>query len=427
MEVKIQKEEHSKVVLEFTMKNEDFRKEVDKAFAKNAKYFKVPGFRNGKVPRAVIEKMYGEEALYETVIEENVDKEYSKAIEENKLEVVSRPDLDIKQIGKDKDFVYTVTFYVKPEANVKQYKGLEVEKFDITVSKEEVEKALEDSRQKNARTITVEDRALQNDDISTIDFEGFVDGVAFEGGKGENYELTIGSGAFIPGFEEQLVGMNVGEEREISVKFPEEYHAEDLKGKDATFKVKLISIKAKELPELDDEFAKDVSEFDTLEEYKKDLEASLEEQKISQEKANKEMQAIDKLVENTEVEIPEAMVENEVEKMIEQFNANLSYQGLDIEQYCKYTGTTLDAFKETMKPQALKDVKLNLALEFIKDVEKIDVTDEEIDAKIDELAQSYGNENAESMKKNDNIRTYVKNNLVNEKALAVVVDNVVIK
>lgn len=427
MEVKIQKEEHSKVVLEFTMKNEDFRKEVDKAFAKNAKYFKVPGFRNGKAPRAVIEKMYGEEALYETVIEENVDKEYSKAIEENKLEVVSRPDLDIKQIGKDKDFVYTVTFYVKPEANVKQYKGLEVEKFDITVSKEEVEKALEDSRQKNARTITVEDRALQNDDISTIDFEGFVDGVAFEGGKGENYELTIGSGAFIPGFEEQLVGMNVGEEREISVKFPEEYHAEDLKGKDATFKVKLISIKAKELPELDDEFAKDVSEFDTLEEYKKDLEASLEEQKISQEKANKEMQAIDKLVENTEVEIPEAMVENEVEKMIEQFNANLSYQGLDIEQYCKYTGTTLDAFKETMKPQALKDVKLNLALEFIKNAEKIDVTDEEIDAKIDELAQSYGNENAESMKKNDNIRTYVKNNLVNEKALAVVVDNVVIK
>ncbi len=427
MEVKIQKEEHSKVVLEFTMKNEDFRKEVDKAFAKNAKYFKVPGFRNGKVPRAVIEKMYGEEALYETVIEENVDKEYSKAIEENKLEVVSRPDLDIKQIGKDKDFVYTVTFYVKPEANVKQYKGLEVDKFDITVSKEEVEKALEDSRQKNARTITVEDRALQNDDISTIDFEGFVDGVAFEGGKGENYELTIGSGAFIPGFEEQLVGMNVGEEREISVKFPEEYHAEDLKGKDATFKVKLISIKAKELPELDDEFAKDVSEFDTLEEYKKDLEASLEEQKISQEKANKEMQAIDKLVENTEVEIPEAMVENEVEKMIEQFNANLSYQGLDIEQYCKYTGTTLDAFKETMKPQALKDVKLNLALEFIKDAEKIDVTDEEIDAKIDELAQSYGNENAESMKKNDNIRTYVKNNLVNEKALAIVVDNVVIK
>ena len=371
--------------------------------------------------------MYGEEALYETVIEENVDKEYSKAIEENKLEVVSRPDLDIKQIGKDKDFVYTVTFYVKPEANVKQYKGLEVDKFDITVSKEEVEKALEDSRQKNARTITVEDRALQNDDISTIDFEGFVDGVAFEGGKGENYELTIGSGAFIPGFEEQLVGMNVGEEREISVKFPEEYHAEDLKGKDATFKVKLISIKAKELPELDDEFAKDVSEFDTLEEYKKDLEASLEEQKISQEKANKEMQAIDKLVENTEVEIPEAMVENEVEKMIEQFNANLSYQGLDIEQYCKYTGTTLDAFKETMKPQALKDVKLNLALEFIKDAEKIDVTDEEIDAKIDELAQSYGNENAESMKKNDNIRTYVKNNLVNEKALAIVVDNVVIK
>lgn len=427
MEVKIQKEEHSKVVLEFTMKNADFRKEVDKAYSKNAKYFKAPGFRTGKVPRAIVEKMYGEEVLYETVIEDNVDKEYQKAIEENKLEVVSKPELDVKEIGKDKDFVYTVTFFVKPEATVKEYKGLEIEKFDTKVTKKDVEAALEASRQKNARTISIDNRPLQKDDISTIDFEGFVDGVAFEGGKGENFELTIGSGTFIPGFEDQLIGMEIGTEKQINVKFPEEYHAENLAGKDAMFKVKLISIKAKELPALDDEFAKDVSEFDTLEEYKKDLEKKLKEDKENQAKADRESKVIEKLVENTQVEIPEAMIDDEVQKMLEQFSANLSYQGLDIEKYCEYMGTTLDAFKETLKPQAQKDVKLNLALEFIKNNEKIEATDADIDAKIEELAKAYNNENADTLKKNENIRNYVKGNLVNEKALAIAVDSAIVK
>lgn len=427
MSVKIEKQDNSKVVLEFTMSKEDFNKNLDKAFAKNAKYFKAPGFRNGKVPRAIVEKMYGETVLFDSVIEDTVDEEYRIAIEENNLEVVSKPELDIKQIGKDKDLIYTVTVFVKPEATVKDYKGIEVKKFNTKVSKKDIDNALEQARDKNARTVTVEDRALEMKDISTIDFEGFVDGVAFEGGKGENFELTIGSGQFIPGFEEQLVGMKIGEEREINVKFPDEYHAENLAGKDAMFKVKLISIKSKVLPELDDEFAKDISEFDTLEEYKKDVEKKLKEEKEKQAEADKEAQAIEKIVENTEVNIPDSMIEDQMEQMVEQFNANLSYQGLNLETYCKYLGTTVEAFKETLKPQATKDVKLKLALEYIAKTENITATDEDINAKIDELAKEYGNENADSLKNNENIKKYMSERVLQDKTLKVVLDNVVVK
>lgn len=427
MSVKIEKQDNSKVVLEFTMSKEDFNKNLDKAFAKNAKYFKAPGFRNGKVPRAIVEKMYGETVLFDSVIEDTVDEEYRIAIEENNLEVVSKPELDIKQIGKDKDLIYTVTVFVKPEAIVKDYKGIEVKKFNTKVSKKDIDNALEQARDKNARTVTVEDRALEMKDISTIDFEGFVDGVAFEGGKGENFELTIGSGQFIPGFEEQLVGMKIGEEREINVKFPDEYHAENLAGKDAMFKVKLISIKSKVLPELDDEFAKDISEFDTLEEYKKDVEKKLKEEKEKQAEADKEAQAIEKIVENTEVNIPDSMIEDQMEQMVEQFNANLSYQGLNLETYCKYLGTTVEAFKETLKPQATKDVKLKLALEYIAKTENITATDEDINAKIDELAKEYGDENADSLKNNENIKKYMSERVLQDKTLKVVLDNVVVK
>ncbi len=427
MSVKIEKQDNSKVVLEFTMSKEDFNKNLDKAFAKNAKYFKAPGFRNGKVPRAIVEKMYGETVLFDSVIEDTVDEEYRIAIEENNLEVVSKPELDIKQIGKDKDLIYTVTVFVKPEAIVKDYKGIEVKKFNTKVSKKDIDNALEQARDKNARTVTVEDRALEMKDISTIDFEGFVDGVAFEGGKGENFELTIGSGQFIPGFEEQLVGMKIGEEREINVKFPDEYHAENLAGKDAMFKVKLISIKSKVLPELDDEFAKDISEFDTLEEYKKDVEKKLKEEKEKQAEADKEAQAIEKIVENTEVNIPDSMIEDQMEQMVEQFNANLSYQGLNLETYCKYLGTTVEAFRETLKPQATKDVKLKLALEYIAKTENITATDEDINAKIDELAKEYGNENADSLKNNENIKKYMSERVLQDKTLKVVLDNVVAK
>lgn len=427
MNVKIEKQEKSKVVLEFTMPKDDFNKALDKAFAKNAKHFKVPGFRNGKVPRNVVEKVYGEGVLYESVIEDTVDEEYRKALEENKLEPVSRPEMDVKQIGKDKDFIYTVSFYVKPEAKVSKYKGLEIEKVDVKVSKEDVEAELESVRNKNAEIKSVEDRKLQQNDISTIDFEGFVDGVAFEGGKGENFELTIGSGQFIPGFEDQLVGMEIGEEREIKVTFPKEYHAENLAGKDSTFKVKLISIKEKILPELDDEFAKDVSEFETLEEYKKDLKAKVKERKENQAKAERESKAIEKLVENVEVEIPEAMIDHEIEHMIESFAQNLSYQGMSMEQYLEYTNTKMDDFKESLKPNAIKDIKLRLALEFINKAENVVVEDKEIDEKIEELSKQYGSTDSDSLKKNESVRNYMREKLIQDKTMALVIDSVIEK
>lgn len=428
MNVKVDKQENSKVVLEFTMDKETFEKELDKAFHKNAKYFKVPGFRNGKVPRNVVERVYGEGVLYETVIEDNVDDEYRKAVEDNKLEVVSKPELDVKQIGKGKDLIYTVTLFVKPEATVKKYKGLEVKKIDSKVSKKEVDAAIESDRQKNARVVSVDDRDLQKDDISTIDFEGFVDGVAFEGGKAENFELTIGSGQFIPGFEDQLIGMKIGEEREINVTFPKEYHAENLAGKPAMFKVKLISIKSKILPELDDEFAKDVSEFETLADYRKDVEKKVKKQKEESAKNQKEIAVIDKLVENTEVVIPESMIDDEVESMSNQFASNLAYQGLDLKTYCMYMNTTEEEFKKNLRPEAEKNVKLKLALDAIEKLEEIKVEAKEIDEKIDELKKQYGSENTnDDLNKNENVRHYMEEKIKQDKLMKIIVDSAIEK
>lgn len=428
MNVKVDKQENSKVVLEFTMDKETFEKELDKAFHKNAKYFKVPGFRNGKVPRNVVEKVYGEGVLYETVIEDNVDDEYRKAVEDNKLEVVSKPELDVKQIGKGKDLIYTVTLFVKPEATVKKYKGLEVKKIDSKVSKKDVDAAIESDRQKNARVVSVDDRDLQKDDISTIDFEGFVDGVAFEGGKAENFELTIGSGQFIPGFEDQLIGMKIGEEKEINVTFPKEYHAENLAGKPAMFKVKLISIKSKILPELDDEFAKDVSEFETLADYRKDVEKKVKKQKEESAKNQKEIAVINKLVENTEVVIPESMIDDEVESMSNQFASNLAYQGLDLKTYCMYMNTTEEEFKKNLRPEAEKNVKLKLALDAIEKLEDIKVEAKEIDEKIDELKKQYGSENTnDDLNKNENVRHYMEEKIKQDKLMKIIVDSAIEK
>lgn len=427
MNVKVEKKENSVVEIEFTMDKEQFNAELDKAFKQNAKKFKVPGFRNGMVPRAVVEKTYGEGVLYEFVIENTVDEAYRTAVVENELEIVSRPELDIKQIGKDKDFVFVVTVCVKPEAKVADYKGIEVKKVSTRVTKKEVEEELERIREKNARIVTVEDRDLKDGDISVIDFEGFVDGVAFDGGKGENFELTIGSGQFIPGFEDQMVGMKIGEERDVNVKFPEEYHAENLAGKDATFKVKLHEIKEKVLPELDDEFAKDVSEFDTLEEYKKDLNKKVKERKENQAKATKEQEAIEKFIEKVEVVIPDGMIDEEVEKMVEEMNANLSYQGLNIDQYLQYMGITLEDYKKEMRAQAEKRIKLNLGLEAVAKEEKVEVSDEEIDAKIKELSAQYGAVDDESLLKNENARNYMRQELTHEKTMKIVTDNAVEK
>ncbi len=427
MNVKVEKKENSKVEIEFTMDKKQFEEELEKAYKQNAKKFKVPGFRAGMVPRAIVEQTYGESVLYEFVIENTVDDAYRTAVVENNLEIVSRPELDIKQIGKDKDFIFVVNVCVKPEATVKDYKGIEVKKVSTRVTKKDVEAELEKIREKNARIVTVEDRELKNGDISIIDFEGFTDGKAFEGGKAENFELTIGSGQFIPGFEDQMIGMKVDEQRDINVKFPEEYHAKDLAGKDATFKVKLHEIKEKVLPEIDDEFAKDVSEFDNLEDYKKDLNKKIKADKENHAKMDMEQEAIDKFIEKVEVNIPEEMIDSEVDKMVEEMNANLSYQGLNIDQYLQYMGTTLDEYKKQMRDQAQRRIKLDLGLEYVAKEEKVEVEDKDIDEKIKELAAQYGNKDDDSLLKNENARNYMKQQLVYEKTMKVITDNVVTK
>ena len=427
MNVKVEKKENSKVEIEFTMDKKQFEEELEKAYKQNAKKFKVPGFRAGMVPRAIVEQTYGESVLYEFVIENTVDDAYRTAVVENNLEIVSRPELDIKQIGKDKDFIFVVNVCVKPEATVKDYKGIEVKKVSTRVTKKDVEAELEKIREKNARIVTVEDRELKNGDISIIDFEGFTDGKAFEGGKAENFELTIGSGQFIPGFEDQMIGMKVDEQRDINVKFPEEYHSKDLAGKDATFKVKLHEIKEKVLPEIDDEFAKDVSEFDNLEDYKKDLNKKIKADKENHAKMDMEQEAIDKFIEKVEVNIPEEMIDSEVDKMIEEMNANLSYQGLNIDQYLQYMGTTLDEYKKQMRDQAQRRIKLDLGLEYVAKEEKVEVEDKDIDKKIRELAAQYGNKDDDSLLKNENARNYMKQQLVYEKTMKVITDNIVTK
>ena len=427
MNVKVEKKENSKVEIEFTMDKKQFEEELEKAYNQNAKKFKVPGFRAGMVPRAIVEQTYGESVLYEFVIENTVDDAYRTAVVENNLEIVSRPELDIKQIGKDKDFIFVVNVCVKPEATVKDYKGIEVKKVSTRVTKKDVDAELEKIREKNARIVTVEDRELKSGDISIIDFEGFTDGKAFEGGKAENFELTIGSGQFIPGFEDQMIGMKVNEERDINVKFPEEYHVKDLAGKDATFKVKLHEIKEKVLPEIDDEFAKDVSEFDNLEDYKKDLNKKIKADKENHAKIDMEQEAIDKFIEKVEVTIPEEMIDSEVDKMIEEMNANLSYQGLNIDQYLQYMGTTLDEYKKQMRDQAQRRIKLDLGLEYVAKEEKVEVEEKDIDEKIKELAAQYGNKDDESLLKNENARNYMRQQLVYEKTMKVITDNIVTK
>ena len=323
MSAKITKKEGSKVELEFVVSKERFNAALDEAFKKNNSKFKVAGFRNGKVPRHVIEKTYGKGVMYDEAFNIVADEEYSKAVVENNLEVVSHPEVDIKEIGKDKDLVFNVVVYVKPEVTVKQYKGLEIEKVNTEVTEDDVRVELDNIRNKNARIITKEDGVVENTNIANIDFEGFLDGVPFEGGKAEKYDLEIGSGAFIPGFEEQLIGMKVGEERDITTTFPENYGNADLAGKTTIFKIKLHEVKKKEIAELDDEFAKDVSEFETLKEYTESVKEKLAAAKANQAKAERETKTVDKLVENTEVEIPEPMVEHEIEHMLREFEQNL--------------------------------------------------------------------------------------------------------
>ncbi|MBE7035232.1 MAG: trigger factor [Ruminococcaceae bacterium] len=421
----LDKKEKNTVEFTMTVAAETFRDAMDKSFRKNVKNITLPGFRKGKAPRKLIEKTYGEAVFYDDAIDIVFPAEYEAAIKELALEPVDMPRLDVKEIGTDKDLVMTVSVTVKPEFELGEYKGIKLEEIVHTVSDADVDRELAQKQERNSRLVTVEDRAVKEGDIANINFEGFVDDVAFPGGKGENYDLTIGSGQFIPGFEEQIVGKAIGEEFDVNVSFPEEYHAEELKGKPAVFKVKVNGIQYKEMPELDDEFAKDVSEFDTLAELKADILAKLTEQAEKTAKQERENAAIDKLVEDTEIDVPDCMITNRVESMIRENNMRMAQQGISFEQYLSYMGSSVDQFKEMMRPNAEKQVKANLILEAIVKKEAFEITDEMVDDKIKEMAEMYHME-ADKLKENitDNDKENIKADMQMEKAVALIVDNV---
>jgi trigger factor len=371
---------------------EEFDQAIQKAYQKNKNRISVHGFRRGKAPLAIIEKMYGPEIFYEDAANEIIPEAYEKAAKESGLEIVSRPAIDVVQIEKGKPFIFTAHVAVKPDVTLGAYKGIEVEKKEITVTDEEVMNRIEREREQNARIIEVEDRPVQMNDIVVIDYEGFVDGKAFEGGKAEDYSLTIGSKTFIDNFEEQLIGKSLGEEVEVNVTFPEDYHAKDLAGKPAMFKVKIKEIKYKELPELNDDFAQDVSEFNTLDEYKESIKAKIKENKEKELKTARENEILDKIIENATMDIPDAMVETQAEQMVEDFAQRIRYQGMSIDQYFKFTGMNYQKLLDNMKPQALKTIQTRLVLEAIVKAENIEVTDEELDKELTEMASIYKTE-----------------------------------
>ncbi len=389
MSVQVEKLEKNMAKLTIEVSAEEFEKGIQAAYLKEKGKISLPGFRKGKAPRKMIEKMYGVGVFYEDAANNVMPMAYSNAAKESKLEIVSNPEIDIVQIEAGKPFIFTATVAVKPEVTLGEYKGVEVKKADLAVTDEEIEAELKKEQEKNSRTVNVDDRAVENGDMIKLDFEGFVDGVAFDGGKGENYDLTIGSNSFIPGFEDQLVGAKIGEDVEVNVTFPEEYHAKDLAGKAAVFKCKVNAISVKELPELDDEFAQEVSEFDTLDEYKADVKKNLEEKKATEAKTAKENEAVDKAVENAQMDIPDPMIDSQVEQMINDYARRLQSQGLSMEQYMQFTGTTLDALKEQVRPQALTQIKSRLVLEKIAEVENIQISDEKLDEELTKMAESY--------------------------------------
>lgn len=389
MSLQVEKLEKNMAKLTIEVSAEEFEAAIDKAYQKAKKSIAIPGFRKGKAPRKMIEKMYGTGVFYEDAANIVIPDAYDKAVAECEEEIVSQPTIDIVQIETGKPFIFTAEVALKPEVTLGEYKGLEVEKAPVEVTDAEIQAEVDKERESNSRTVNVEDRAVAQGDMVKLDFEGFVDGVAFEGGKGENYDLTIGSGSFIPGFEDQLVGANIGEEVEVNVTFPAEYHAADLAGKPAVFKCTVHEIKVKELPEADDEFAKDISEFDTLEEYKEDVKKKLLEKKEKEAKTAKETAVVEKIVENATMEIPEAMIDSQVRNMIDDFARRIQSQGLTVEQYMQFTGMTADKMKEQMRPEALKRIQNSLVLEAVAKAEDIQISDEKVDEEIQKMAEAY--------------------------------------
>ena len=425
MSVQVENLEKNMVKLTIEVPAEELEKAIDAAYKKQKNQISIPGFRKGKVPRAMVEKMYGVEVFYEDAANTLMQQNYPSAVEESGVDIVSRPSIDVVQIEKGKPFIYTAEVAVRPEVTLGKYMGVTVTKIDTSVSDDEVAEALEQQRNNNARTISVTDRPVVVGDTAVIDFEGFVDGVAFEGGKGENHPLEIGSHTFIDNFEDQLVGKNAGDEVEVNVTFPEQYQAADLAGKPATFKVKINEIKAKELPELDDEFAQDVSEFDTLAEYKESLKKNLEEKKENEAKRTKEDEAVQKIIDKSKMDIPEAMIDTQCETMIEEFAQRIAQSGLSMDQYLQFSGLAVDGLKEQVRPEALSRIQASLVLEQIAKDENIEVSDDDVNAEIEKMAASYGME-ADKLKEymGDAEKESMKKDLAINKAVELVMSNV---
>lgn len=426
MNAKVEKTEKNIVKFEITVDADKFNENEKKAYFKNAKKYNVPGFRKGKAPMNIIKRYYGDEAFYEDTINMCIDETYPQAVKENNIIPVDYPKIDLGDFGENKEFTYTATVTVKPEVKLGDYKGVSVKKNKYEVEDEEIENNLKEMQEKNSRVEDrPEDAAVENGNIAVIDFKGFIDGKAFQGGEGKNYSLTIGSKTFIDNFEDQLVGMKVGETKDVHVKFPDNYGNNDLNGKEATFEVKVNTIQTKELPAIDDELAKEISEFDTLDEYKADLRKKLEAQNEERTKREYEDAVLNEVADNAEIEIPQVMVEKEIDVMIKEFETRLRYQGLDLESYYKYTDSTQEKLRNYMKDNAEKKVRLDLVLEKVAETEKIDATEEELKSKAEEYAKQYGvkdvEKTADLLLKGQ--KEYIKNDVVNQKVVDFLVSN----
>lgn len=427
MSVKIEKtDKKDELKLEFTIEATKFDEAIKTVYLKSAKYFNIPGFRKGKAPMNMVERYYGKEIFYEDAFNEVVPAEFDRELKENNIIAVSRPDIDVTQIGKGQDLIFTAVVQTKPEVKLGTYKGIEIKKIEYNVTEHDIEHELGHMQEKNARLVSVEDRAVEDGDITVIDFEGFVDGVAFEGGKAENHELTIGSKTFIPGFEDQIIGMKIDEEKDIKVTFPEDYFSEELKGKEAIFKVKLHEHKKKEMPKLDDEFAKDVSEFDTLKELKDSIKAKLEEENKKKAKYETEDAVIKAVCDNVKLDIPSGMIETEIDNMTQEVEQRLSYQGMKLETYLQYMGKTVEEFRKEYEEQAKTSVKNRLVLEAVIKEEKIEADEKAMDTKIKEMAEMYGKK-PEELKENENFIKYVEESLKNQKVVEFLVEHAKIK
>lgn len=424
MSLQVEKLENNMAKLTIEVPAEELEKAIEAAYQKNKNRISIPGFRKGKAPRKMIEKMYGKEIFYDDAANELIPDAYDKALEECTEDIVSSPKIDVTQIEAGKPFIFTAEVALKPEVTLGKHKGVKVDKADLTVTDAEVDAEIDRERDNNSRTINVEDRPVKDGDMTVIDFEGFVDGVAFEGGKGENYPLTIGSGAFIPGFEEALIGAEIGKETDVNVTFPENYQAKELAGKAAVFKCTVKEIKEKELPELDDEFASEVSEFDTLAEYKEDVKKKLEDRKVSAAKDAKEQAVIDALIADAKMDIPDAMLETQQRQMVEEFAQRIQSQGLSMEQYMQFTGLTPQALLDQVKEQALKRIQSRLVLEAVAATEKIEASDEEFEEEVKTMAEVYQME-TDKVKEllGEKGAKQVREDICIKKALEFVVDN----